>query len=141
MAERWAEFLNETPALEFLLDAVAKYGAPVLDLACGAGRLLLPLARAGVDLDGSDFSQDMLDQCRRLADKLDLEVDLYPSPMDALALPRTYRTIYIIGSFELAGSRKADLDTLKRCHEHLQAVGALILNLQAEYNSPEAWKM
>jgi SAM-dependent methyltransferase len=67
MAERWAEFLNETPELEFFDRAAAKYDEPVLDLACGAGRLLVPLLRSGIDVDGYDFCQDMLDQCKRIA--------------------------------------------------------------------------
>jgi 2-polyprenyl-3-methyl-5-hydroxy-6-metoxy-1,4-benzoquinol methylase len=32
----------------------------VLDVACGSGRLLLPLLRAGIDIDGCDISGDML---------------------------------------------------------------------------------
>ncbi len=141
MAERWAEFLHDTPELSFLEDTISRCGEPVLDLACGAGRLLLPLAKSGVDIDGSDFSQDMLDQCRRLADKADLDIQLYQSPMDAIDLPRTYKTIYIIGSFGLAGSRANDLATLERCYEHLKPGGGLILNIQAEYNSPDAWEL
>lgn len=141
MAERWAEFLHDTPELDFLKKAIERYGQPVLDLACGAGRLLLPLARSGVDIDGSDFSQDMLDQCARLAHRDGLDPQLYQGPMDALDLPRRYRTIYIIGSFGLAGARSRDLATLKRCRAQLESGGALILNIQAEYTSPEAWEM
>lgn len=141
MAERWAEFLHDTPELEFLKQTIDRYGQPVLDLACGAGRLLLPLARAGVDIDGSDFSQDMLDQCARLGRRDGLAPQLFQAAMDAIDLPRRYRTIYIIGSFGLAGSRSRDLAMLKRCHDHLDPGGALVLNIQAEYTSPDAWEM
>ncbi|MGD8865683.1 MAG: class I SAM-dependent methyltransferase [Anaerolineales bacterium] len=139
MAERWAEFLHETPELEFLKQTIQRYGQPVLDLACGAGRLLLPLAQEGIDIDGSDFSVDMLDHCTRLAKEKGLKVDLYQSAMDAIDLPRRYRTIYIIGSFGLAGSRERDLEALKRCYAHLDAGGTLILNIQAEYTDPDVW--
>jgi SAM-dependent methyltransferase len=140
MAERWAEFLHETPELEFLKACIERYGQPVLDLACGAGRLLLPLAQSGIDIDGSDLSQDMLDQCERLASESGLQIDLYPSPMDKLKLPRRYKTIYICGSFGLAGSRERDLAALRSCHAQLDRGGALILNIQAEYTWPESWE-
>ena len=141
MAERWAEFLHDTPELEFMKQTIDRYGQPVLDLACGAGRLLLPLARSGVDIDGCDFSQDMLDQCARLARRDGLAPQLYQAPMDAIDLPRRYSTIYSIGSFGLAGSRSRDLATLKRCYEQLEPGGALMLNIQAEYTFPDAWEM
>ncbi|MDX1600622.1 MAG: methyltransferase domain-containing protein [Anaerolineales bacterium] len=141
MAERWGEFLHETPELEYFQRAIERYGEPVLDVACGAGRLLLPLHRAGIDVEGTDISADMLAQCRRRAEDEEVEVQLYSQPMQALDLPRRYRTIYICGSFGLAGSRADDLETLRRCHAHLRPGGALLLNIQAEYNSEEAWNL
>ena len=52
MAERWAEFLTETPELDFFQSVISRFGQPVLDVACGTGRLLLPLSRLGIDIDG-----------------------------------------------------------------------------------------
>lgn len=141
MAERWAEFLQDTPELECFQRAIDRHGEPVLDVACGAGRLLHPLRRAGVDVEGADISADMLAQCRRKADDAGLDVKLYQQSMHSLDLPRSYRTIYICGSFGLAGSRADDLETLRRCRAHLEPGGALLLNIQAEYNSEEAWTM
>lgn len=40
-------------------------GGPVLELGCGTGRVLLPLARAGVRVVGLDRSVQMLGQARR----------------------------------------------------------------------------
>lgn len=141
MAERWARFITDTPELEFLSQAIARFGQPVLDLACGAGRLFFPLMKAGVDVDGSDISEDMLAQCRIRAADEGLQPRLFCQSMHTLELPRRYRLIYICGSFGLAGSRKNDLQTLRRCAAHLEHEGALILNIQAEYASPEAWNM
>ena len=56
MTERWAEFLTETPELDFFQGAIGRFGQPVLDVACGTGRLLLPLLRLGIDIDGCDIS-------------------------------------------------------------------------------------
>lgn len=39
-------------------------GGPVLEMGCGTGRVLIPTARAGVDIHGLDLSPDMLEVCR-----------------------------------------------------------------------------
>jgi SAM-dependent methyltransferase len=133
VAEMWAAGTRDTRELEFLLSAVGSYGQPVLDLACGAGGLLVPLCEAGVDVDGADISADMLAGCRAGLDKLGLEADLYQSPMHTLDLPRRYRVIYIADSFGLAGSRALDEQTLRNAYLLLEPGGALILNKEAPY--------
>ena len=47
----------------------ARPGESVLDVGCGSGALALPLARAGHDVVGLDFSAGMLDLLRRQADE------------------------------------------------------------------------
>lgn len=118
-----------------------QFGQPVLDLACGTGRLLLPLAKVGIDIEGCDISVDMLAQCRKNVAENNVNVSLFQQPMHSLDLPRTYQTIYICGSFGLAGSRKSDLGTLQRCFHHLQPGGALIFNKDVEYAYPDAWSL
>ena len=139
MAQRWGEFLTDAPEMSFFLQEIERHGQPVLDLGCGAGRLLLPLLAAGVDIDGCDISPDMLDQCRKAAAEAGYNPALYVQPMHALYLPRRYRTIYICDSFGLAGSRENDLETLRRCHDHLSDGGVLVLGIDAEYTSHDSW--
>ena len=141
MAERWARSIYDTPELPFLEKAIARFGQPVLDVACGTGRLLLPLLRVGIDIDGCDISGDMLHHCRIKATREGFSPNLVEQPMHTFEMLRRYRTIYICGSFGLAGSRENDLKTLKRCYAHLESDGALLLNVEAEYASPEAWNL
>ncbi len=141
MAERWAEFTIDAPELPFFLRQIARFGQPVLDVACGTGRLLLPLLRAGIDIDGCDISDDMLHYCRKKAAGEGLNPNLYAQPMQAFDLPRRYKTIYICDSFGLAGSRENDLEALRRCYAHLRHNGALLVNIQAEYTASEDWKL
>lgn len=141
MAERWGEHIHNAPELPYFQQAIKQYGEPALDLACGAGRLLLPLLYAGVDIDGCDISEDMLAFPRRKAAAAGFEPKLYAQPMHAFNLPRRYKTIYICDSFGLAGSREKDLETLKRCYDHLQDGGALLLNIQAEYTAADSWDL
>lgn len=139
MAERWGQFITDAREIPFFLEQIARYGQPVLDVACGAGRVLLPLLRAGIDIDGNDISGDMLQYCQNKAAGEGLSVNLYNNSMHAFELPRTYKTIYICDSFGLAGSRENDLETLRHCYAHLEDGGALLLNIEAEYTSAGSW--
>jgi len=53
--------------LEFYIDIAKANGGPVLELACGTGRILLPIAREGISVHGVDNSLPMLNV---LQDKL-----------------------------------------------------------------------
>jgi SAM-dependent methyltransferase len=54
----------------FYLELARRARAPVLELGCGTGRILLSIARAGVAIDGVDNSLPMLNSLRR---KMELE--------------------------------------------------------------------
>jgi len=46
--------------LPFYLELAEQYGGPVLEIACGTGRVTLPVARKGIETCGVDNSQPML---------------------------------------------------------------------------------
>ncbi|HEX9610376.1 MAG TPA: methyltransferase domain-containing protein, partial [Gemmatimonadales bacterium] len=48
----------------FYVQEAASVRGPVLELGCGTGRMLLPLARAGHTVVGLDNSRQMLARCR-----------------------------------------------------------------------------
>jgi SAM-dependent methyltransferase len=50
------------------LRSVFPDGSEILDVACGAGRHAIPLARAGYRVAGVDISADFLDRARRASD-------------------------------------------------------------------------
>jgi SAM-dependent methyltransferase len=65
VADWWAQFSEAAPEeLAYYRAPIERNGQPALDLACGTGRLLLPLLRARLDIDGCDLSPDMLGRCR-----------------------------------------------------------------------------
>ena len=71
--------------VDFYLELARAQGGPVLELAAGTGRVLLPLARVGFQVTGLDVSRPMLDiAARRLAQE-GLAAELICAPMQALA--------------------------------------------------------
>ena len=53
--------------LDFYLGLARSKGGPVLDVACGTGRVLLPMLEAGFDVDGVDLFPAMIERLREKA--------------------------------------------------------------------------
>ena len=130
MAQAWDVLRGDTSQWEdrfFFLELIAEYGQPVLDVGCGTGRLLLDYMQQGIDIDGVDNSPEMLDLCREKAAKLGLEPRLHEQYMEALDLPRRYRTILIpSSSLQLVIERERVEKALERLCAHLEPGGALV---------------
>src|SRR5512136_1735449 len=56
---------RERADVGFFVEAAKGSGGPVLEVGCGTGRVLIPTARAGVEITGLDLSPHMLEVCRR----------------------------------------------------------------------------
>ena len=63
-----ADLGTKTDDIPMYLKYAHQQGSPILELACGTGRLLLPLAEQGFDLYGIDASQAMLEVARNKID-------------------------------------------------------------------------
>ena len=62
--------------VDFIVDELdLKSGDRVLDVGCGAGRHSVELARRGCQVTGIDISTGMLDEARKAAAAIDVEVD------------------------------------------------------------------
>lgn len=139
----WSEFNVDGPEIGWFRPFV-EAGQPTLDAACGTGRLLIPYLAAGLDVDGSDISPDMLDRVRERCEREGLpEPNLYAQAMHELDLPRRYRTIIVCGGFGIGGRRDHDAEGLRRLYEHLEPGGTLVLDkelLDAPDPSPTPWR-
>lgn len=137
VTREWAEFLTdggrEAAYFKKIIEAA---GQPALDLGCGSGRLLLPLLQAGLDIDGCDYSADMISVCRERLEGNDLTTNLYSQPMHALDLPRRYKTIFACGVVGLGGSKDLTRQAFKRVHEHLRPGGVFAFDYQVPWNDP-----
>ncbi|HUK81814.1 MAG TPA: class I SAM-dependent methyltransferase [Verrucomicrobiae bacterium] len=109
------------------LDIVRQHGQPALDIGCGTGRIILDFLAQGIEIEGVDHSPEMLAVCRAKANPLGLSPTLYQQRMEALELPRKYRTILGPSSvLQLVTDADAARETLRRFFVHLESGGAFI---------------
>lgn len=118
--------------LLLIQEFAARCGSPILELACGTGRVLLPLARAGYHITGVDLSPAMLEIARRkvaaagLADR----VTLVRQDMRELALEGRFTLALIaVNSFMHLLTAEDQLAALIRIWAHLHPGGLLLLDL------------
>jgi SAM-dependent methyltransferase len=103
---------------------------PVLELACGTGRLTLPLARAGADITGLDLSAAMLKEARAKAAAAGLSVEFVKGDARRFRLGRKFRLIFFpFNSMQHLHARR-DLEGLFACVKaHLAPGGRFIFDV------------
>ncbi len=116
--------------VDFFRDIIRDGGEPALEVACGTGRLLIPFAREGLDVEGLDLSEEMLDICWRKAEAAGVRVPLHRAAMEDFALDRRFRTVFVpFGSFMLLD----DLDKARRAlscfRAHLEEGSRVVIPL------------
>jgi ubiquinone/menaquinone biosynthesis C-methylase UbiE len=110
----------------------ARCGSPILELGCGTGRVLLPLAQAGYRVTGVDSSPAMLEIARTkaAAGKVQGHVTLIEQDMKVLSLDQRFNLAYaVINSFAHLLSLDDQLACLYRVHDHLLPGGLVVLDL------------
>ncbi len=122
------------PDLDFYLDYAAAAGGKILELGCGTGRLLIPIAAAGHEVVGLDLSEHMLTRCREKLAHQRAEVQararIVQGDMTAFGLGETYALITVpFRAFQHLLSVEEQLACLRCAHEHLDPGGKLILDL------------
>jgi SAM-dependent methyltransferase len=113
-------------------------GGPVLEIACGTGRILLPIRRAGVDVDGLDAAPAMIARLRDKAAAAGLAVRAETADMRAFEMGRRYRRIFCaFNGFAHCETTADQLACLGSSLRHLEPGGALVLHMS--YPGPAYW--
>lgn len=117
------------PELPLLLKWAEKQQGPIIDVACGTGRVTIPLAKNGHQLLGIDVHQGMLKEAGEKAGKLDIQIDWIKQDCTKLELNVMSRFIYSVGnSFQHFLTNEAQDGLLASVNQHLEMDGILILN-------------
>jgi SAM-dependent methyltransferase len=120
--------------IKFFTDYALEANGPVLELGCGTGRVLVPTARAGIEITGLDLSAEMLELCMR---KLDEEpgdvrsrVKLIHADMRHFDLKRQFSLVTItFGPFNNLLTVEEQIGCLACIYRHLQDGGRLVFDV------------
>lgn len=128
-----ADFRDHLEDVSFYRELARRTGGPILELMCGTGRVLLPLAEAGYSITGVDCSPAMLALARErvdeaaLADRATLiEGDVRDLPLPAGEFPLAFVAINSFMHLETVRDQLACLSNLRRA---LTPRGLLVLDL------------
>ncbi|BCX04481.1 MAG: hypothetical protein KatS3mg053_2419 [Candidatus Roseilinea sp.] len=131
LASTWDVWRDDTANWSdrhLFLEVIRRYGEPALDVGCATGRLILDFLEQGIDCDGVDVSPEMLAITRAKAAARGLRPNLYQQRMEALDLPRAYRTILVPSStFQLITDANAAQEAMRRFSNHLLPGGVLVM--------------
>jgi SAM-dependent methyltransferase len=134
-----AEFYDHLPVtvgrkdVEFYCAAARAQGDPILELGCGTGRVLLPIARAGLRVTGLDLSEAMLARARAKLAAEPKEVQerarIVYGDMTDFDLGGTFRLAMIpFRPFQHLLSVESQMACLRCVHAHLRNGGRLLMD-------------
>ena len=136
----FAEYYDASPIvrrrndLPFYLDCAKRFGDPILELGCGTGRILLPLAKAGHRICGLDISPHMLEKCREKLRHFSAHAreraQLVEGDMTRFKLRETFPLVILpFRPFQHLQTVEEHLACLRTVHQHLEPGGHLIFDL------------
>jgi SAM-dependent methyltransferase len=125
---------RDRPDLAYFVQAARESGGAVLEVGCGTGRILIPTARAGVDITGLDLSPHMLAVCRQRLkaepEQVRSRVRLEQGDMRHFELSRVFRLVTIpFRPFQHLTTVEDQLSCLDCIRRHLVDGGRLILDI------------
>ncbi len=128
-----AQFGKGLEDIPFYVEEAERAEPPALELACGTGRVLIPVAKAGVRVYGLDSSPAMLDTCRHKLSALRAgvqdRVTLTQSDMRDFSFDERFGLIYCpFRSFLHLRTTEDQMRALRNIRAHLHPDGRFALN-------------
>lgn len=119
-------YVDDVP---LILKWAKKQGGTVIELACGTGRVTIPVALANVPIIGVDLSQSMLERAKAKARDKGLDITWLLQDCTQLQLDTKSHFIYMVAnSFQHFLTNESQDQLLQSVHVHLQEGGVFIFN-------------
>ena len=120
--------------IDFWIKQARESRGPVLELACGTGRVTWPIARAGIEIVGLDISPPMLRtaEAKRAheSDEVSERVRFVRGDMTDFSLSETFALAIIpFRAFQVLLTAEEQRRSLTCIHRHLRPHGRLIIDI------------
>jgi ubiquinone/menaquinone biosynthesis C-methylase UbiE len=120
--------------VQFYLEEARKAGSPVLEIGCGTGRILLPIAESDINIVGLDRAPAMLSLLQQKLSKCSADtqgrVELIEGDMRHFSLNRRFKLVMIpYRAFLHLLTPKDQRQALQCIREHLTDDGHLVFNI------------
>jgi SAM-dependent methyltransferase len=131
------------PDLELVREVAAHTGGPILDLACGTGRIALALALDGYEVVGLDFNAEFIGRAQaeaeRVAAALTGSVRFEVGDARHFELPERFGLIVMMDqAFKYLLHHDDHLDCLQSVREHLRDDGRYLVEHRCLFKLPDA---
>lgn len=127
------DYRNYTEDISLILELADDGGGPALELGCGTGRVLVPLAAQGIETVGIDLSPALLDIARQKVSQHQLEsaVELIEDDIRSARLQSTGFTFaYCVSNTLMHCTSQAEqIQVLETAYHHLASDGILLIDL------------
>jgi len=121
---------NLYEAIPFYIKQAKKYGGPILELACGTGRITIPIAKKGMSIVGLNFSVKMLEQAKRSSKENNVEIEWIKADMTNFSLSRKFSEIIMPGAAMNWVLENKGIENCLTCiKDHLTQDGRFIFNV------------
>jgi len=115
--------------LDFYLSFVKFNNMKVLEPMCGNGRMLIPFLQRGIDIEGFDISEEMLNVCEEKGKKLGLNPIVFLEKIERFKRNKYYDLIMVpFGSFSLLPDKLVH-ESLQNLKSVLKSDGKLLLTV------------
>jgi SAM-dependent methyltransferase len=126
----WSASVTED--IGFYVEEARASGGPVVELACGTGRIAVPIAKAGIEVIGVDASAGMLEVAREYAETEGVLLDLRLGDLREPPVPERVPLVLIPFRSLLHMSTEPErLRALRAARELLQPGGRLVFDVFA----------
>ncbi len=123
-------FSNTGEDTAFWIEQAHPYGNTILELGCGTGKFAIPLAKAGFEVTGLDYSAGMLKEAQRKAGEEKISIEWVQQDMRHFKLGKRFDFIFLPAN---AICHLHELDDLEGCFDrvksHLKPTGRFALDV------------
>lgn len=119
-------FMKDFP---LILEYAKKQQGHIIELACGTGRLTIPLCETGYSITGVDINEGMLKRAKEKAKEKKLEISWLLQDCTKLSIEKLADFIFMTGnSFQHFLTNESQNQLLQSVYNHLQTNGIFIFD-------------